>query len=127
MQLLIEPNYQGKEKEDQNQKLSLLTKIEIDYATQINVMWSPVLLQRAVDLLSSEYPDITVKDIQEYLLLALVVEEVSTKIVQVVYTDNDPIKTQKVLEAVNTVYQIYNREQQEQRLVLSLSMSRSQQ
>jgi len=39
------------------------------------------------------------------------------------------IKTQKVLEAVNTVYQIYNREQQEQRLkrVLSLSMSRSQQ
>jgi len=55
-------------------------------------------------------------------------DKVSTKIVQVVYTDNDPIKTQKVLE-VNTVYQIYNREQQEQRLkrVLSLSMSRSQQ
>jgi len=49
---------------------------------------SPVLLQRAVDLLSSEYPDITVKDIQEYLL-ALVEDKVSTKIVQVVYTDND--------------------------------------
>jgi len=44
------------------------------------------------------------------------VEDKVSKIVQVVYTDNDPIKTQKVLEAVNTVYQIYNREQQEQRL-----------
>jgi len=33
--------------------------------------------------------------------------KVNTKIIQVVYTDNDPIKTEKVLEAVNTIYQIY--------------------
>ena len=43
-------------------------------------------------------------------------EKVNTKIVQAVYTDNDPIKTQKVLEAVQKVYQVYNREQQETRL-----------
>lgn len=128
MQLLIEPNYQGKrERGPETESEFADTKIEIDYATQINVMRSPVLLQRAVDLLSSEYPDITVKDIQEYLLLALVVEDkVSTKIVQVVYTDNDPIKTQKVLEAVNTVYQIYNREQQEQRLKKGLKFINEQ-
>ena len=118
MQLLIEPNYQGKRERGAEPESEFAdTKIEIDYATQINVMRSPVLLQRALDLLSSEYPDLTIKDIQEYLLLSLVVEDrISTKIVQVVYTDNDPIKTQKVLEAVNTVYQIYNREQQDQRL-----------
>lgn len=128
MQLLIEPNYQGKrERGPESESEFADSKIEIDYATQINVMRSPVLLQRAVDLLSSEYPDITVKDIQEYLLLSLVVEDkVSTKIVQVVYTDNDPIKTQKVLEAVNTVYQIYNREQQEQRLKKGLKFINEQ-
>jgi len=36
---------------------------------------------RAVDLLSSEYPDITVKDIQEYLLALVVEDKVSTKII----------------------------------------------
>jgi capsular exopolysaccharide synthesis family protein len=118
MQLLIEPNYEGKsEKGAEPESEFADSNVEIDYATQINVMRSPVLLQRAADLLSSEYPDITVKDIQKYLVLTPIVEEkVNTKIIQVVYTDNDPIKTEKVLEAVNTIYQIYNREQQEQRL-----------
>ena len=128
MQLLIEPNYQGKRERGAEPESEFAdTKIEIDYATQINVMRSPVLLQRALDILSSEYPDLTIKDIQEYLLLSLVVEDkISTKIVQVVYTDNDPIKTQKVLEAVNTVYQIYNREQQEQRLKKGLKFINEQ-
>lgn len=128
MQLLIEPNYQGKRERGAEPESEFAdTKIEIDYATQINVMRSPVLLQRALDLLGTEYPDLTIKDIQEYLLLSLVVEDkISTKIVQVVYTDNDPIKTQKVLEAVNTVYQIYNREQQEQRLKKGLKFINEQ-
>ncbi len=128
MQLLIEPNYQGKRERGAEPESEFAdTKIEIDYATQINVMRSPVLLQRALDLLATEYPDLTIKDIQEYLLLSLVVEDrISTKIVQVVYTDNDPIKTQKVLEAVNTVYQIYNREQQEQRLKKGLKFINEQ-
>jgi len=65
-------------------------------------MQSPVLLKSS-RFTSSEYPDITVKDIQKYLVLTPVVEgKVNTKIIQVVYTDNDPIKTEKVLEAVNT-------------------------
>ena len=118
MQLLIEPNYQGKrERGADSQSEFADSKIEIDYATQINVMRSPLLLQRAVDLLRPEYPNINVLTIKKYLVLTPVVEEkVSTKIVQVVYTDNDPIKTQKVLEAVQKVYQVYNREQQETRL-----------
>ena len=118
MQLLIEPNYQGKrERGTDSQSEFADSKIEIDYATQINVMRSPLLLQRAVDLLRPEYPNINVLTIKKYLILTSVVEEkVNTKIVQAVYTDNDPIKTQKVLEAVQKVYQVYNREQQETRL-----------
>ena len=118
MQLLIEPNYQGKrERGTDSQSEFADSKIEIDYATQINVMRSPLLLQRAVDLLRPEYPNINVLTIKKYLILTSVVEDkVNTKIVQAVYTDNDPIKTQKVLEAVQKVYQVYNREQQETRL-----------
>lgn len=128
MQLLIEPNYQGKrEKEVRTETDFADSNVEIDYATQINVMRSPVLLQRAVDLLSSEYPDVTVKEIERYLVLTPVLEDkVSTKIVEVEYTDDDPIKTQKVLEAMNTVYQIYNREQQEQRLKKGLKFINEQ-
>ena len=130
MQLLIEPNYQGKrERGTDSQSEFADSKIEIDYATQINVMRSPLLLQRAVDLLRPEYPNINVLTIKKYLILTSVVEDkVNTKIVQAVYTDNDPIKTQKVLEAVQKVYQVYNREQQETRLkrVLDLLMSKSQ-
>jgi capsular exopolysaccharide synthesis family protein len=128
MQLLIEPNYQGKrERQPQPENEFADANIEIDYATQINVMRSPVLLQRAADLLNSEYPTLTVREIQENLVLTPVVEEkVNTKIVHVVYTGNDPIKTQKVLDALNTVYQIYNREQQEQRLKKGLKFINEQ-
>lgn len=129
MQLLIEPNYQGKKEsgpaDRENQFAD--TNVEIDYATQINVMRSTLLLQRAADLLRPEYPSITVDKIKKSLILTQVLEEkVNTKIVQAVYTDNDPIKTQKVLEAVYTVYRLYNRQQQEQRLAKGLKFINEQ-
>lgn len=128
MQLLIEPNYQGKKETDgQRENQFADSNIEIDYATQINVMRSSLLLQRAVDLLRSEYPTVTVAQIKQSLILTPVLEEtVNTKIVQAVYTDNDPIKTQEVLEAVLKVYQDYNREQQEQRLKKGLKFINEQ-
>lgn len=130
MQLLIEPNYQGKKENaraaDQENQFAD-TNVEIDYATQINVMRSTLLLQRAADLLRPEYPNITVDKIKKSLILTQVLEDkVNTKIVQAVYTDNDPIKTQKVLEAVYTVYRLYNRQQQEQRLAKGLKFINEQ-
>ena len=129
MQLLIEPNYQGKKENtaaDQENQFAD-TNVEIDYATQINVMRSTLLLQRAADLLRPEYPSITVGTIKKSLILTQVLEDkVNTKIVQAVYTDNDPIKTQKVLEAVYTVYRLYNRQQQEQRLAKGLKFINEQ-
>lgn len=131
MQILIEANYKGKrDVQPQAEQEFADTNIEIDYATQINVMRSTLLIQRAVDLLKPEYPNITIKEVKKFLLLAPVVEEDSdakyTKIVQANYIANDPVKTQKVLQAIYQVYQTYNREQQEERLKKGLKFINEQ-
>ena len=130
MQLLIEPNYQGKRDTDaqrpSQQYAESGVKID-DYATQINVMRSSLLLQRAADILRPEYPKITAQEIKANLKLRQVLEEkVNTKIVEATYTANDPVKAAKVLEAVYKVYQIYNREQQQQRLQKGLKFINEQ-
>ena len=131
MQILIEANYKGK-KDVQPQAEAEFSdpNIEIDYATQINVMRSALLIQRAVDLLKPEYPAITIKEVKKSLLLAPLVEEDSdakyTKIVEANYIANDPVKTQKVLQTIYKVYQAYNREQQEQRLKKGLQFINEQ-
>jgi len=130
MQLLIEPNYQGKKDGTaprQGEQYADSGVTIDDYATQINVMRSSLLIQRAVDILRSEYPTLTVAEVKKHLVLKQVVEEkANTKIVEATYTANDPIKAQKVLKAVHTVYQIYNREQQEQRLKKGLKFINEQ-
>lgn len=130
MQLLIEPNYQGKKDTGIRQPGEQFAESGVridDYATQINVMRSSLLLQRAVDILRPEYPTITVKEVKKSLVLKQVLEDrVNTKIVEATYTATDPIKAQKVLEAIYRVYQIYNREQQEQRLKKGLKFVNEQ-
>ena len=86
MQILIESNYKGrKDVQPQADAEFSDTNVEIDYATQINVMRSALLIQRAVDLLKPEYPTITINEVKKSLLLAPLVEEESdakyTKIV----------------------------------------------
>lgn len=131
MQILIEANYQGRRDLQPGADSEFAdANVEIDYATQINVMRSTLLMQRAVDLLKPEYPDITVKELKQTLVLTPVVEEDSntkfTKIVEANYVSNDPVKTQKVLQTVYQVYQSYNREQQEQRLKKGLKFINEQ-
>lgn len=130
MQMLIEPNYQGKKETEADLRTEQFAGSTIridDYATQINIMRSSLLLERAAELLRPEYPKITAKEIKSRLILKQVVEDrASTKVVEAVYTDNDPNKAQKVLEAVYKVYQVYNREQQEQRLKRGLKFINEQ-
>lgn len=131
MQILIEANYQGR-RDVQSPANSEFAdpNIEIDYATQINVMRSTLLIQRAVDLIRPEYPNITIREVKRSLVLAPLVEEDSetkyTKIVEASYVSNDPIKTQKILQTIYQVYQAYNREQQEQRLKKGLQFINDQ-
>jgi capsular exopolysaccharide synthesis family protein len=116
MQLLVESNYKGKQGSTDQFADS---NVEIDYATQLKLMQSSKLVQRAVDLLKPEYPDISATEVKSSLILKQVADESGkslTNIVQVTYTDIDPIKAQRVLKAFQNVYQNYNREQQEIRL-----------
>lgn len=126
MQLLIEPNYQGK-KDGVAPNQFADANIEIDNSTQLTQMRSSHLLQRAVNLLKAQYPELDVEQVQSSLVLKQIEEDqVKTKIVQAIYTADDPVETQKVLQAIQRVYQDYNREQQKLRLTKGLGFINEQ-
>ncbi len=125
MQLLVEPNYQGK-KEQGGDKQYADSNIEVDAATQLNLMRSSQVIQKAVELLRSDYPDISVDKIKKSLVVTYLEDESKDsksppKIFEATYTDSNPIKTQKVLQAMQQVYLNYNREQQKLRLTRGLA------
>ncbi|MBD2298784.1 polysaccharide biosynthesis tyrosine autokinase [Nostoc sp. FACHB-87] len=129
MQLLVEPNYQGKQEAGGVENQFTESNVEIDTGTQLNLMQSSGLIQKAVDKLRKEYPDITVGEIKGALALNQLKtkeDNIATKIFQVDYTDRDPIKTQKVLTAVREVYVEYNKQQQDSRLQKGLQVIREQ-
>ncbi|MBD2610282.1 MAG: GumC family protein [Nostoc sp. ZfuVER08] len=129
MQLLVEPNYQGKKEGGGVENEFTDSNVVIDTATQLNLMQSSGLIQKAVDKLESEYPDITTGEIKGSLVLTQLrskEDNVATKIFQVEYTDKDPQKTQKVLGAIRQVYVEYNKQQQDSRLQKGLQIIREQ-
>ncbi len=102
----------------------------IDYT---KLMLSSMLIQKAVDSLRVKYPDITVEDIkgkkgkQKPLIVTKVEEEtggnkVKSQVVEVSFKANDPVKTQKVLQALQLVYDDYKVQQQKERLSQGLSL-----
>lgn len=127
MQLLVESNYEQKANLRGAMPETLFTApaaVEIDYATQIRLMQSPILLGRAVEALRSEYPDMGLEDLKRGLAVSRVLEtedKIETKILQVDYTSDDPLKSQRVLEVMKNVYLAYNLEQQKLRLSNGLS------
>ncbi len=125
LRLLVEPNYQSKQQgEAKADKQFADSNVEIDNATQLSLMQSTQLIQKAVDLLRPGYPDIGVEEIKESLSVTQFKagkDEVETKIFEATYIAGDPIKTQKVLEAMQRVYLDYNREQQRLRLARGLA------
>lgn len=129
MQLLVEPNYQVKPGTTGTENQFTEPSIEIDTATQLNLMQSSGLIQKAVDKLQKDYPDITVAEIKGALILNQIKtkeDNVLTKIFQVEYTSKDPEKTQKVLTAIRQVYVEYNKQQQDSRLQKGLQVIRDQ-
>ncbi|WP_413162525.1 GumC family protein [Capilliphycus salinus ALCB114379] len=119
MQLLVQPNFPAKTTlEGEQETLSS----EEDYATQLTLMRSSQFTEKAAQLLQSEYPLIEAEDIEKNLTLSQVEEgDTQTRIFAAVYTDNDPVKTQKVLEALQKLYLDYNIEQDRLRLEQGLS------
>lgn len=123
MQLLVEPNYPEKEALGVEKPQTQFSKsqLEIDYGTQLTLMQSSEFMEKAVEILRPEYPTLEVEDIEENLEIALVEADKNlTKIVKTVYNDKDPIKTQKVLQTLQKLYQDYNLEQDKLRYTRGL-------
>jgi polysaccharide biosynthesis transport protein len=130
MQLLVEPNYQGKPQQGTGIENEFTDpNVQIDTATQLNLMRSSGLLQKAVDKLQAEFPGTTLGEIQGSLVLTQIKEKednVSTKIFQAEYTSTSPVKTQRVLDTIREVYLDYNKKQQDERLQKGLRNIREQ-
>nr|WP_174783087.1 polysaccharide biosynthesis tyrosine autokinase [Dolichospermum sp. UHCC 0260] len=101
----------------------------IDYSSQVKLMLSAKLVQKAVNLLHTDYPQMTIEDIysnskidrtSSLLPTQLPVDtEVNQNLNQVFsisFTDKDPLKSKRVLQALEKVYQDYNTDQKNQRI-----------
>ncbi len=110
MRLLVESTYKS------NSSSFIDSNVQIDYTTQLNLLQSSSLFQKAANMLATEYPGINGAELQSLKIGMLGSKEEPTKIVEVKYTDIDPVKTRQVLRAFQKVYTDYNREQQEKRL-----------
>ncbi|GFE68221.1 tyrosine-protein kinase domain-containing protein [Chroococcus sp. FPU101] len=126
MQLLVEPNYQDNSSQNSIKNFTDTT-IQVDYATQLSLMRSSELIQKAVEILKPEYPTINIDEIKNSLVLTQVIEnEKPTKIFRADYISDDPQKAQKILSTIQKVYRDYNLNQQKQRLVNGLSFVEEQ-
>ncbi|XGV98113.1 MAG: GumC family protein [Leptolyngbya sp. BL-A-14] len=133
MQLLVEPNYQGKGSSGNSTDPNFTdSNVTIDNGTQIALMRSSSLLKKAMVLLQPEFPEFdpnnpaSVSRFRAALSVAVLEggtskKAVETKIYTVSYIDLDPEKTQKILKAMQKVYQEYNLEQQRLRLAKGLT------
>ena len=78
-------------------------------------------MANAVALLQSDYPDLEAEDIEaDFALERITTDKEATRIFEASYIDQDPVKTQRFLDALKTVYLQYNEEQQTKRLVRGL-------
>jgi capsular exopolysaccharide synthesis family protein len=126
---LVEPNYQARTEGTGVNEQFTDSNIQIDAATQLNLMRSPKLIQRAVDKLQADYPGITLGEIQSSLVLSQVKEKednVATKIFRAEYVSTNPVKAEKVLDVLGQVYLDYNNQQQDERLRKGLLVVRKQ-
>ena len=120
MRLLVESTYKADEKAAGN-SLNIDSNIQIDYATQLQLLQSSSLFQKAATLLNDKYPGITGADLQTLKIEMLGGKESPTKIIEIQYIALDPVKAREVLRAFQKVYTDYNREQQEKRLQKGLA------
>lgn len=104
--------------------------VQVDYTAQLNLMTSSKLIERAVALVQSEYPDLKVSDISSDGGGPLTVEQleggagtnkIPSQVFNVSFSTNDPVKAQKVLQALQRVYLENNLEEQKLRLTNGLA------
>lgn len=105
----------------------------IDYTLHHKLMLSSTLIQKAVNLLRSDYPNLTVQDIkgkkgeQSPLAINLLERQIAEnkvihQVFEMSFKDNEPTRAQKVLHALQNVYQQHNIEQRKHSLSKRLSL-----
>jgi polysaccharide biosynthesis transport protein len=121
MQLIVEPNFNQDLRRQDFAGVSEGGVNQIDYATQLNLMRSSQFIEDAVASLQTEYPDLTPGQVESNFSLTQLEEGDSlTRIFEANYIGEDPVETQKVLNALEAVYLDYNRAQQANRLTRGL-------
>jgi polysaccharide biosynthesis transport protein len=130
-QLLIESVYTPKES-DLPTNVYEEPNLEVEnYATQLEVMRSSQLLEKARRNLT-QYPNLDLETLEDNFEIVQVQgddyedDRVKTTVFEADYTDNHPRKTQRVLEEIVRVYQEYTLEQQQARLAQGLSFINAQ-
>ncbi len=139
MQILVKSNLyeepQSNEIEkDTNSGLTDFNLQGVDYNAQMKLMLSSKLINQAVNLLRPYYPNITSENIKgktedgkkpplevTQLEDRKEVNQFSSQVFEISFNDADPVKAQRVLQALQKVYQEYNIEQQKERLKKGLA------
>ncbi|MBD2691671.1 AAA family ATPase [Anabaena catenula] len=126
----------GSIKKQENAKAELINPnfSSVEYTHQMKLMLSSKLVQQAVDLLRSHYPNITIENLKgkndsgdQGALQVTPVEglsefnQVVNQVFIVSFKDPDPVKTKRVLQALQKVYQDYNSDQKKQRVNQALA------
>lgn len=113
-QLLIEPvNTQTLQDREPLSNQSTDEKSGVDYATQVEVLRSPKLLQPLVEQIRPRYPDISYSELLQKLKIERPPE---TKLIQVTYSHADPDRVKFVLDKIADGYLKYSQKERESNL-----------
>lgn len=113
--LLVEPVTQKSQVADQLTDTRAMPTSDkgLDYSTQIEVLYSPKLLNPILKEVNKQYPGSTVETIAPNLNVVRLGE---TKIIEVTYHDSNSDKVQLVLKNLERGYLEYSREEQQAQL-----------
>jgi succinoglycan biosynthesis transport protein ExoP len=122
LQLLIEPvnsqAQQAREPLSQNSQDSNSNKGGVDYATQIEVLKSPKLMQPILEQVKTRYPNFS----SATLAKDLKIENPSdTKLIQVTYSSSDPDQVKFFLDKLAEAYLRYSQKERESNLSYGIS------
>jgi uncharacterized protein involved in exopolysaccharide biosynthesis/Mrp family chromosome partitioning ATPase len=133
MRVLVEPNYKSRPQSDgdPSQNSFIDQQVQVDITTQLEVLESSELLEKAIAQLIQDYPSLTLDDLRDNLTISPITgtsgsQKVQTNILRIEYADDSPVKTQKTLRTLLSIYQAYNLEQQKLRLARGLAFINEQ-
>ncbi|MFQ4145175.1 GumC family protein [Chlorogloeopsis sp. ULAP02] len=138
MQLLVNSSFDERELLTNTQESVLKNLIEpkleaFDYTPQMRLIVSSKIIQKAINSLRAEYPNLTVEEIKgkNPYRKPLVVKEVEQDtgtdptydhVFELSFESSDPVKAQKVLQALQKAFRDYNTEQQKYRVSKVLTL-----